>query len=142
MNNRIKRVRLESGLNMDKFGEKLGVSKSAVSQWESGANKISDMMIKSICREFDINEEWLRDGIEPMRLPADSFSLDDFIKSKGATGLELELIKTYFELDPQIRQTVISHFQNRLTASMRDADSAVYDSVPDDPKPDTKKEVG
>ena len=40
-----------------------------------------------------------------MYIQPDTFSLDDFVKSKGATGLELEIIKTYFELDPEIRRT-------------------------------------
>ena len=53
---------------MDKFGERLGVSKAAVSQWESGANQVSDQMVRSICREFNVNEEWLRTGVGEMFL--------------------------------------------------------------------------
>ena len=65
MNKRIKEIRKSiqpKGLTMDKFGERLGVSKVAVSQWESGTNQVSSQMVRSICREFNVNEDWLRTG--------------------------------------------------------------------------------
>ena len=46
---------------------------------------------------------------------ADTFSLDEFIKDKNATSLELEIIKLYFELDPEIRKAAIEHFKNGLS---------------------------
>lgn len=68
LNQRVKEIRKTNNLTMDKFGERLGVTKAAVSQWESGTNQISDQMVRSICREFDINEEWLRTGEGEMYL--------------------------------------------------------------------------
>ncbi len=52
---------------MDKFGECIGVTKAAISKIEKGQRGVTDQMIKSICREFGYNEEWLRDGIEPKK---------------------------------------------------------------------------
>ena len=75
-----------------------------------------------------MNEEWLLNGTEPMFVQPDTFSLDDFVKSKGATGLELEIVKTYFELDPEIRRTAMEHFKRRLAAAVA-ADPALI--VPD-----------
>lgn len=66
MNERIKILRKTLGLTMEKFGDRLGVKKNTVSQWEHGINDISDYMFKSICREFDVNEEWLRNGTGSM----------------------------------------------------------------------------
>mgnify|MGYP001313428892 FL=1 len=65
-----------------------------------------------------MNEEWLRTGSGEMYIQPDTFSLDDFVKSKGATGLELEIIKTYFELDPEIRRTAVEFFKRRLVAAV------------------------
>ena len=62
MNERIKEVRKSLGLSGEKFGERLGVTRTAVSLIESGKNKITDQMFRSICREFNVNEEWLRTG--------------------------------------------------------------------------------
>lgn len=63
MNERIKKLRKEYlGLTLEKFGEKLGVKKSAVSLIEKGTNSVTEQMFKSICREFNVNPEWLRNG--------------------------------------------------------------------------------
>ena len=59
---RVKEIRKALGLTLEKFGEKLGVKKSALSKIERGENGVSDQMLKSICREFNVNEIWLRTG--------------------------------------------------------------------------------
>lgn len=115
MNERIKQLRKTLGLTLDKFGEKIGVGKSAISKIERGENGVSDQMLKSICREFNVREEWLRTGEGEMFVPASTFNLDEFVKAKGATDTEIELVKTYFELDSGIRDTIIEHFKNKFS---------------------------
>lgn len=65
VNERVKEIRKSVELTMEKFGERLGVGKVAISCIESGKNNVTEQMIKSICREFGYREEWLRDGVEP-----------------------------------------------------------------------------
>ena len=62
MNERIKQLRKELGLTLDKFGEKIGVGKTAISKIENGDRSVTDQMFKSICREFNVREEWLWNG--------------------------------------------------------------------------------
>ena len=62
MNLRIRELRKTLGLTLDKFGEPLGVTKTAISRLENGVNGITDQMVKSICREYNVNEEWLVNG--------------------------------------------------------------------------------
>lgn len=62
MKERIKSIRKERDLSMEKFGERIGLKKNSVSQIESGVNNPSETVIKSICREFKVNETWLRTG--------------------------------------------------------------------------------
>lgn len=64
MNTRIKAVRKAEGLTLEKFGERIGISNSALSAIETGKNNPSDQTIRSICREFGVNEMWLRYGDE------------------------------------------------------------------------------
>lgn len=66
LNERVKQLRKALDLTMEKFGEKIGVKKSAISLIESGKNSLTEQMVKSICREFDVNEEWLRYGTGSM----------------------------------------------------------------------------
>ena len=67
VNERIKEIRKSKQLTMDKFGECIGVTKAAISKIEKGERGVTEQMIKSICREFGYNEEWLRNGIEPKK---------------------------------------------------------------------------
>lgn len=66
MDERIKILRKKLGLTLDKFGERLGVTKTTISRLENGVNNVTEQMLKSICREFDVNEEWLRNGTGEM----------------------------------------------------------------------------
>lgn len=71
INERVKEIRKDNKLTLEKFGKKLGVGKTAISSIEHGINGVTDQMIRSICREFDINEEWLRNGTEPKKTELD-----------------------------------------------------------------------
>ena len=62
MNKRVKELRKALGLSGEKFGEKIGLKKVAVSQIETGRNNLTEQTILSICREFNVNEKWLRTG--------------------------------------------------------------------------------
>lgn len=62
MGERVKELRKALGLSGEKFGEKIGVTRSAISDIERGRNGLSDSNILAICREFNVNEEWLRTG--------------------------------------------------------------------------------
>lgn len=66
---RIRQFIDHSGLSKSAVAEKLGVSPAFISQMYSGVRTPSDRTIADICRVFDIREEWLRDGLEPMRAP-------------------------------------------------------------------------
>ena len=66
MQARLKELRKELGLNQTEFGEKLGVAQSTVAGWELGARDIPDIAIISICRAYNVREEWLREGTGKM----------------------------------------------------------------------------
>ncbi len=116
MNNRIKTIRKSLKLTQKDFAEKLGVKRNTVAQWEIGVNGLSDQVIKSICREFNVNETWLRYGEGQIFKEARAFSLDELAESKGATELDIEIVKIYLELEPDIRRRAIEHFKKRLAA--------------------------
>lgn len=59
---RIKDVRTAIGLNQTEFGLKIGLKQAAIGLYENNQRNISDRTISDICREFNINEEWLRTG--------------------------------------------------------------------------------
>ena len=66
MKERIKELRKTLGLTLESFGDKVGVGKSTISRIENGTNGLTEQMILSICREFNVNEDWLRYGTGEM----------------------------------------------------------------------------
>lgn len=62
MQDRIRLVRKALGLTQTEFGERLGIKGNTVTGYESGIRTPSDAMLISICREFNVNETWLRTG--------------------------------------------------------------------------------
>lgn len=62
MNERVRKIRKALGLTLEQFGERLGVGKTAISKIESGDRGVTDQMRKSICREFNVNDDWFRTG--------------------------------------------------------------------------------
>lgn len=66
INTRLKSLRIDRGLNQQEFAAKIGVTDSAVSRWELGTREIPAIAIQSICREFGVREEWLREGTGEM----------------------------------------------------------------------------
>ena len=66
MNERIKELRNILGLSAEKFGARLGVTRSAISRIENGVVNVTEQMLIGVCREFNVNEEWLRSGTGTM----------------------------------------------------------------------------
>jgi transcriptional regulator with XRE-family HTH domain len=50
------------GIKQKILAERIGVTEAAISAWRSGRRNITDQSIKAICREFNVNEEWIRTG--------------------------------------------------------------------------------
>ena len=104
-------------INQRQFASDLGMAQTGVSGLEQDGATVTDRAIKSICMAYNVNEDWLRNGTEPMYIQAPTFSLDDFVRQRGGTELELDIMKAYFELEPDIRAMLVQHFKERLTAS-------------------------
>ena len=68
MNNRIKFLRKTRHLTQAEFGQRIGAAQNTVSAWEKHKVIPADSAIVSICRTFNVREEWLRTGEEPMEV--------------------------------------------------------------------------
>lgn len=68
MNKRIKELRKSLGMTQDDFGKKIGLARNSVANYEIGRRTPTNAVITSICREFNINENWLRTGEGEMKI--------------------------------------------------------------------------
>lgn len=69
MEDRVKELRKHLDLSQAEFGSRIGVAPNTISTYENGSRALSDAIIKSICREFGVNETWLRTGAGEMFRP-------------------------------------------------------------------------
>ena len=104
MNNRLKDVRKAAKLSQDDFGQRIGVTGTALSRWESGDRKIPDSAILNICREFGVNETWLRTGAGDMhRAKSREAELGELIRSRlldRPESFQAALVTVLLRFDP------------------------------------------
>lgn len=114
MNERIKQLRKTLGLSGTEFGAKLGLTRMSVSNLEAGRYNLTEQTIKSICREFNVSEDWLRTGTGDMFISTENISIDDLVTSNKVDDFEIEFLKVYFSLDKDIRKKALEHFKAYL----------------------------
>lgn len=62
MNERIKAMRKAVSLTQTEFANRLGLAQNTIAAYESGKRSPNDAIIRAICKEFNVNEQWLRNG--------------------------------------------------------------------------------
>lgn len=112
MNQRILKLRKSLDLTMEEFGKKLGVTRSAISNIESGKRNLTEQMIISICREFSVNEEWLRTGNGEMLLEAPASVLDSLAEQYGFSEREYAFIAEFAKLSEKERTVILDFVMN------------------------------
>ena len=118
MNERIKELRTTLGLSAEKFGVRVGVTRSAISRIENGVVNVTEQMILSVCREFNVREEWLRTGSGEMFL---DFTEDEFAKAAAQLSNDpfvKGLIIEYWKLDEDSK-ALFRSFIHKLSDNMR-----------------------
>lgn len=106
-------------LSQEDFSKKLGLSRSNIGNIEVGRINVTDRVVSDISTQYNVNEEWLRNGTEPMFIEPDTFSLDEFLKQKNATDIEIDIIKTYFNMPEDLRNGLIDYFKNNILSNIR-----------------------
>ena len=109
LKDRLKKLRKTLDMTQQSFADKIGMKQNTIAQYEMGRTVPSDAIIFSICREFDVNEDWLRNGNEPMfiEIPEeDMFSraAAECIKDNDKTAMEGLIL--WRSLPPDARKRV------------------------------------
>ena len=125
MHDRIKEVRTVLGLSQQEFADRIGIKRGAVANYEVGRNEPIDAIISLICREFHVDERWLRTGDgkmftattrdeEIMDFVADTMQ-DDEDNFRRRFLLALSRL-------PEERWADIEAFARQITAEKKEAD--------------------
>lgn len=107
MNERIKELRKNLNLTMEKFGIRLGVGKTAISKLENGERNLTELMFKSICREFNVNEEWLRNGKGEMFVSNPGNELDALVKKYNLSHGVYVFIEKLVNSQPETQNAIV-----------------------------------
>lgn len=119
MNERIKILRAALHVSQAELGKRLGVTGTAISRMEIGNRAITEQMILAICREFNVREEWLRNGSGEMFL---DLTEDEFAKAAAMLSSDAfarSLIVEYWKLDEESKQ-LFRDFIHKLSDHMRE----------------------
>lgn len=123
MNERLKLLRKTLKLNQVDFGSRLSLTGSAISRYESGVNAMADNIVLLICREFNVNEDWLRNGNGEM-FSRQSTDLIEQLTQQYSLGLYgQQLLATYLQLSDADKRAV-ERFVSQLTANVQQAEDA------------------
>ncbi len=117
MNNRIRVLRKAMGLTLDEFGNRIGLKKSTLSLIENKKTNVTEQTIRSICREFNANENWLRDGKGNMFDSEPTSELDNIFKKYGLSEDDCALIKRFVNL-PQEQRNAVTNFLSKASMDL------------------------
>jgi transcriptional regulator with XRE-family HTH domain len=124
LNERIKKLRKELDMTQQKFGACIGIKGNTVAQWESGRNEPPDSAITFICKEYNVNEEWLRTGTGEMFNPSPTSALDALAAEFHLDKASYVAIEKFLELSPEMREGLITYCK-------KVADALAEDDIPD-----------
>ena len=129
MKERIRELRRHLNMTMEEFGARIGLTKSAVSFIESGRHGARDQTVFAICREFGVNEHWLRTGEGEMFEQTRETVLDKLCAEYDLGAEHRAIVEGFLDLTPQDRDVVLKYFHNVFSRSASPA--AQSGAVPD-----------
>lgn len=103
MKDRIKKLRKALDLTQQEFADRIGIKRNSYANYETGRNTPIDAIIVSICREFNVNEEWLRNGTgEMFKSDRDTaiVRLENLLASEPDDSFKHHLINKLADLSP------------------------------------------
>lgn len=129
MKNRIKELRDSLGLTLEAFGSRIGVTRSAISNIENGRREPTNQLVSSICREFHVNEEWLRTGLgEPfpsMTREQEIASYTDALLSDSPDSLRSIVISYLMKWDVEDWEAVAKILKKHGLPQIKDKEEPV-----------------
>lgn len=103
---RVNEVRKSLGLTLEKFGEKLGVTKTTISRIEKGVNNLTDQMAISICREYNVNYDYLMYGEGEMFDDLPQTIVDELCAQYDLNDFDKALVEMYVSLPTGSRERI------------------------------------
>ncbi len=118
--------------SQEKFAKSLGVSKGVINNIERNDAPVKEHIIKLICKTFNVNEEWLRNGTEPIFIKEEDDLIDLIQKELSLSPLAKKIVISYLKLNKEDRKVFENFFENLINEIIND------DTINLDVKPQLK----
>lgn len=106
MNERLKALRKNLGLTQEEFAKHIGIKRNTLANYEIGRNDPIDAVLFSICREFNVNEEWLRNGTGEMFSESRNSVFEELTRQYNLDTTQQALVETILQMNDLQRQTL------------------------------------
>lgn len=108
LGDQIRKLRKSLDLTQREFGDRIAIKQNSVAQIEMGRNT-SEQTIFAICKEFNVNEQWLRTGEGEMFIPEATDALEALVRERGLSHSDYILIEKFLALTPEEREVVLNY---------------------------------
>lgn len=106
VNERIKKLRKTLGLTQQEFADRIGMKRNTIANYEINRNEPSNSVVSLVCREFNVQEEWLRTGKGEMFEAKPENRLDELSKEYNLDELDRQMVLGYLSLSVAEREVV------------------------------------
>lgn len=105
----MKSIREVLHMNQEQFGKSIGLTKSGISNIESGARNVTEKHIKMVCMIHNVNEQWLRFGDDEMFIQTDDSLLSQISEEYKLSPEHCIVIKSFLNLDNAQRDAIVNY---------------------------------
>jgi transcriptional regulator with XRE-family HTH domain len=120
INIRVKEIRVELNLTAREFGEVIDLSSSAIINMEKGIRKVTDRTINQICKNFKINEQWIRYGIGEILSDQNDEMLHQIKKLYNLDEVDELILIEFLTMDSKnrkkLKELMVKSFMNNSLA--------------------------
>ena len=125
INERLKKIRETLKLSQNDFAKRLNLQRNSISLFENGKRNLSDRTILNICKEFNINEEWLREGKGEMFSPDEKNIVKNLVEMYNLDNTVRAIIEVLITLEPSQVQ-VITEYIKKVSEKYKEYEQETY----------------
>lgn len=116
MKDRLKKLRRDLGITQTEFARRIGSVQNTITGYESGRRSPSGPVLAAICKEFNVNEEWLKTGEGEMYNPDASAELELLAKKYGLSTSDYILVEKFVNMAPSRRKVIVDFIREAASA--------------------------
>ncbi len=113
---RIKKVRISLDMTQTEFAKRIGSMQNTITRYETNNRNPSASVIALICREFNVNEEWLKTGAGEMFKAAPSSALDALAEEYKLSAASYVMVEKFVNLKPEAQEAIFNYLREVVAA--------------------------